>query len=264
MGAGAIGYSSKHALYAAERDRWGKMAYASSLAETILLEITVVHEGARARKKCGITIRNICEGKKDVDAQIDTPGLIELALETVVPKLRKFGGEFIWCVEEFIIRDAAWVDLSNHPPSVPYFYDQCLQPSCKGTKSTFKSKQFMLMVVVPEAQWNKYENWLEQIEAEATRTRCTQSSDVSCNLPASATTTSLTENELFLPSVTGDNSARPASATTSLAENELFLPSVNGDNSVVVSTKRTHQRGSSGLSGASSPPQKKNLPVTTQ
>ncbi|KAG2159141.1 uncharacterized protein EDB93DRAFT_1245690 [Suillus bovinus] len=207
MGAGAIGYSSKHALYATECDRWGKMAYASSLAETILLEITVVHEGARARKKCGITIRNICEA----------PGLIELALETVVPKLRKFGGEFIWCVEEFIIRDAAWVDLSNHPPSVPYFYDQCLQPSRKGTESTFKSKQFMLMVVVPEAQWNKYENWLEQIEAEATRTRCTQSSDVSCNLPASATTTSLTENELFLPSVTGDNSAWPASATTSLA-----------------------------------------------
>jgi hypothetical protein len=32
------------------------MAYASSLAETILLEITVVHEGAGARKKRGVAI----------------------------------------------------------------------------------------------------------------------------------------------------------------------------------------------------------------
>lgn len=55
-GAGAIGYSSQHVLYAAERDRWGKIAYASSLAETILLKITAVHEGAGARKKGGVTI----------------------------------------------------------------------------------------------------------------------------------------------------------------------------------------------------------------
>jgi hypothetical protein len=54
--AGAIGYSSQHALYATERDRWGKIAYSSSLAETIMLEITAVHEGAGARKKRGVTI----------------------------------------------------------------------------------------------------------------------------------------------------------------------------------------------------------------
>ncbi|KAG2335574.1 hypothetical protein BDR05DRAFT_1006665 [Suillus weaverae] len=237
---GAIGYSSQHALYAAERDRWGKMAYASSLAETILLEITVVHEGAGARKKRGVAIGNICEGKKDIDARIDASGLIKLALETVVPKLRKFNGEFVWRVEEFVIRDAAWVDLSNHPQSVPYFYDQCLQPSRKGTKSTFKSKQFALMVVVPEAQWNEYENWLElraEMEAEALRTSCTQSSEcVGFNVPSSA--------------------------TTSLAENQLFLPSVTTNNSVTVSTKRAHQRAesSSSLSGTSSPPRKKNPP----
>ncbi|KAG1822255.1 hypothetical protein EV424DRAFT_1538818 [Suillus variegatus] len=101
--AGAIGYSSQHALYAAERDRWGKIAYSLSLAETIMLEITAVHEGAGAHKKRGVTIGNICEGKKDVDVQIDAPRLVELALETIVPKLRKFGGEFIWCVEEFFL-----------------------------------------------------------------------------------------------------------------------------------------------------------------
>ncbi|KAG1885904.1 uncharacterized protein F5891DRAFT_1201454 [Suillus fuscotomentosus] len=245
---GAIGYSSQHALYAAERDHWGKMAYASSLAETILLEITVVHEGAGARKKRGVPIGNICEGRKDVDARIDASGLIKLALETVVPKLRKFDGEFVWRVEEFIIRDAAWVDLSNHPQLVPYFYDQCLQPSRKGTKSTFKSKQFALMVVVPEAQWNEYENWLElraEMEAEAIRTSCTQSSE------HATAHTAVSFNV-------------PSSATTSLAENELFLPSVTTNNSVTVSTKRAHQRAesSSSLSGTSSPPRKKNPPPT--
>ncbi|KAG1902498.1 uncharacterized protein F5891DRAFT_1186621 [Suillus fuscotomentosus] len=245
---GAIGYSSQHALYAAERDRWGKMAYASSLAETILLEITVVHEGAGARKKRGVPIGNICEGRKDVDARIDASGLIKLALETVVPKLRKFDGEFVWRVEEFIIRDAAWVDLSNHPQLVPYFYDQCLQPSRKGTKSTFKSKQFALMVVVPEAQWNEYENWLElraEMEAEAIRTSCTQSSE-------------------HATAYTAVSFNVPSSATTSLTENELFLPSVTTNNSVTVSTKRAHQRAesSSSLSGTSSPPRKKNPPPT--
>jgi hypothetical protein len=35
-------------------------------------------------------------------------------------------------------------------------------PSKKGSKpSTFKTKQFALMVVVPEAQWNEYEDWVE-------------------------------------------------------------------------------------------------------
>ncbi|KAG2738583.1 hypothetical protein P692DRAFT_20758678, partial [Suillus brevipes Sb2] len=230
--AGAIGYSSQHALYATERDRWGEIAYSSSLAETIMLEITAVHEGAGARKKRGVTIGNICEGKKDIDAQIDAPRLVELALETIVPKLRKFGGEFIWCVEEFVIQDAAWVDLSGHPRSVPYFYDQCLQPSRKGNKSIFKSKQFTLMVVVPEVQWSEYENWLE-LRAEMVH--------IFRNVPSSkSTTTSLAENEL----------------------NELFLPSMTTNNSMTASTKRTHQRAesSSGLSGASSPPRKKNIP----
>ncbi|KAG2035985.1 hypothetical protein BDR03DRAFT_1012103 [Suillus americanus] len=179
---------------------------------------------------------NICEGRKDINAQIDAPGLTKVALETVVPKLRKFGGEFIWHVEEFVIRDAAWMDLANHPQPVPYFYDQCLLPSRKGTKSIFKSKQFVLMVVVPEVQWNKYkyENWLElhaEIEAEATQTSRTQSSKRATAHTAASFDVS-------------------SSVMTSLAENELFLPSVMTNSSVMVSTKRTHQRAesSSGLS----------------
>lgn len=107
------------------------------------------------------------------------------------------------------------------------------------------------MVVVPEVQWSEYENWLElraEMQAKATRTSHTQSSEhaaadtaISRNVPSSkSATTSLAENEL----------------------NELFLPSMTTNNSMTASTKRTHQRAesSSGLSGASSPPRKKNIP----
>ncbi|KAG1887660.1 hypothetical protein F4604DRAFT_1674848 [Suillus subluteus] len=198
---------------------------------------------------------NICEGRKDINAQIDAPGLTKVALETVVPKLRKFGGEFIWHVEEFVIRDAAWVDLANHPQSVPYFYDQCLLPSRKGSKSIFKSKQFVLMVVVPEVQWNEYENWLElRAEIFTNHNFAVQE--------AEATQTSRTQSSKRATAHTAASFDVSSSVTTSLAENELFLPSVTTDSSVMVSTKRTHQRAesSSGLSSASSPPRKKNLP----
>jgi hypothetical protein len=57
------------------------------------------------------------------------------------------------------------VDLSSHQPLVAYFYDQCQQLSRKGSKTmVFKSKQFALMVIVPEAQWIEYENWQEDAE----------------------------------------------------------------------------------------------------
>ncbi|KAG1748349.1 uncharacterized protein EDB91DRAFT_1245055 [Suillus paluster] len=89
---GLIGYSSHHGSYAAERLRWVKSAYAtpSSIAETIALEILAVHKAG------GGGGGNICEGKKDIDAHIDAPGLINLALETVGPKLQAFGGLFSW------------------------------------------------------------------------------------------------------------------------------------------------------------------------
>lgn len=54
--AGSIGYSLHHVAYATEHERLGKIAYAASLAETILLEITAVHEGAGACKKRGVVI----------------------------------------------------------------------------------------------------------------------------------------------------------------------------------------------------------------
>ncbi|KAG1730994.1 hypothetical protein EDB19DRAFT_1912656 [Suillus lakei] len=164
---GPIGYSSQHALYATECECWAKISYATPPAETILIKISAVHEGGGCKKR-GVPIGNICEGKKGIDAQIDAPGLIELALDTIVPKLQIFGGGFLWRVNEFIVRDSAWVDLSNHRWSVAYFYDQCQQLSCKGSKTTtFKSRQFALMVIVPETQWIEYENWREDAEMNA-------------------------------------------------------------------------------------------------
>jgi hypothetical protein len=83
----------------------------------------------------------------------------------VVPKLFVFGNGFPWRTAEFMVRDAAWVDLSTHQPNVPYFFSQCLVPSHCGQKvPMFKSKQFTLAVIVPAVQWNEYENWIEKIE----------------------------------------------------------------------------------------------------
>ncbi|KAG2154170.1 uncharacterized protein EDB93DRAFT_1248377 [Suillus bovinus] len=148
---GAVGYSSHHGLYGRERLRWAKAAYATPgavlAAETILLKISAVHEvGIRNPEAYQLEYglpyyTNICEGKKDIDA----PGLISLTLETVLPKLCAFGGMFSWRNEEFIVRDSGW-------------------PGRKGPKGaikgpTFKTKQFTLMVVVPEHQWNEFEDW---------------------------------------------------------------------------------------------------------
>ncbi|KAG1851897.1 hypothetical protein F4604DRAFT_1686725 [Suillus subluteus] len=164
--AGAAGYSVSHTQYTSEHEQWGKLSYAPPPAETITLEILAVYEGNSQKKSGrGINIGNICEGKKDIDAQIDAPGLINLAFDTVIPKLFVFGNGFPWHIDEFTIWDAAWVDLSTHQPNIPYFFSQCLVPSQRGQKApTFKSKQFTLAVIVPAAQWVEYEEWLDNIE----------------------------------------------------------------------------------------------------
>jgi hypothetical protein len=90
---------------------------------------------------------------------------MDIAFDTILPKILAFGAGFPWRIEEFVVRDAVWVDLSTHKASVPYFISQCMVPSKKGSKAPiFKTKQFALMVVVPEAQWNDYEEWVENTE----------------------------------------------------------------------------------------------------
>ncbi|KAG1883960.1 hypothetical protein F4604DRAFT_1919765 [Suillus subluteus] len=166
--AGQPGYSVNHAHYGAEQQCWAKQIYAVPPAETISLEISVVREGRNKRKGArGIPFGNICEGKKDVDTCIDAPGLMALALDTILPKVQAFAVGFPWCHDQFIIQDGGWVDLSTHPPCQPYFYSQCMHATRKGSCAmTFKSKQFLLYVVVPMAQWEDYEIWLDKAEEE--------------------------------------------------------------------------------------------------
>ncbi|KAG1906481.1 uncharacterized protein F5891DRAFT_1181892 [Suillus fuscotomentosus] len=164
---GLPGYSAHHTMYGAEWECWAKQAYSIPSAETISLEISAIHEGGNKRKGGhSVSFGNICEGKKDIDTQIDTPWLVTLALEMVRPKISAFALGFPWREDEFIIHDGGWVDLSTHPPNFTYFYKQCVQPShTKGPCiSVFKTKQFQLSVVVPMAQWDEYESWLEKIE----------------------------------------------------------------------------------------------------
>jgi hypothetical protein len=90
---------------------------------------------------------------------------MEIAFDTVIPKILTFGAGFPWHIEEFVVRDAMWVDLSTHAAALLYFFSQCMIASKKGSKGlTFKTKQFALMVVIPEAQWNEYEEWVEKPE----------------------------------------------------------------------------------------------------
>ncbi|KAG2131696.1 uncharacterized protein EDB93DRAFT_1108020 [Suillus bovinus] len=167
---GPTGYSAHHAQYSLEREQWAKLAYAPPPVETITLEITAVYEGNSWKKSGrGINFGNICEGKKDIDARLDTPSLIAIAFDTILPKILTFGRGFPWRTQEFVVRDAAWVDLSGHLPAIPYFLAQCLVQSRHAPKTTtFKTKEFSLMVVVPAVQWSEYEEWLERTEEEET------------------------------------------------------------------------------------------------
>ncbi|KAG0692869.1 hypothetical protein DFH29DRAFT_881978, partial [Suillus ampliporus] len=163
-------------------ERWAKQAYAVPPAETISLEVSAVREGGNRRKGArGIPFGNICEGKKDVDARIDAPGLIALALDTIWPKIQAFVGGFPWRQDQFIIRDGGWA--------------RCAM--------TFKPKQFLLYVVVPTAQWEDYETWLDKAEEErfSTHSRSAPSvKEVHSSLHSSAAADSSTVSSSEAPS----------------------------------------------------------------
>ena len=173
------GYTTQHARYNQELERWAKRSFASPPAETISLKIAAHYEG-NAKRTCnqstifGVSlsyfifiqgtdgaVQNICEGKKDIDALITADGLVTISLETIIPKVKMFCPSFPWRVDEFVVRDSEWVDLSAHHSPLPYFYSQCLQPARKNSNIyTFKPKQFALFVVVPAAQWAEYEAFI--------------------------------------------------------------------------------------------------------
>ncbi|KAI6167714.1 hypothetical protein EDD17DRAFT_858114 [Pisolithus thermaeus] len=159
-----LGYTSQHSRYTQEYDRWARWTYASPPAETISLKILAHYKGGPRRGRSQtMAFGNICEGKKDIDALISAHDLVPIALDTIIPKVKRFCPSFPWRFDEFTVRDTNWVDLAEHRSPVPFFYSQCLQPAHKNPKAmTFKSKQFTLYVVVPAAQWLEFEAFMEK------------------------------------------------------------------------------------------------------
>ncbi|KAG2368714.1 hypothetical protein BDR07DRAFT_1477912 [Suillus spraguei] len=94
-------YMPHHAHYCSEHDHWAKLSYAPPPSQMISLKILTVHEGG-SRKKGGrgTPFGSICEGKKDIDAQIDAPGLIKIALDTIWPRIQSFCPAFQWRCDE--------------------------------------------------------------------------------------------------------------------------------------------------------------------
>ncbi|KAI6037298.1 hypothetical protein BKA83DRAFT_4120808 [Pisolithus microcarpus] len=131
-----LGYTSQHSCYSQEYDWWSEVW-----------------------PQPKYTIR----WKKDIDAHICAHDLVPIALETIIPKVKKFCPMFPWRFDDFTVRDTDWVNLGAHHSLLPYFYSQCLQPARKNAREmAFKPKQFTLYVVVPAVQWLEYEAFMER------------------------------------------------------------------------------------------------------
>ncbi|KAI5991632.1 hypothetical protein EDD15DRAFT_2368972 [Pisolithus albus] len=209
-----IGYTSQHSRYTQEYDRWARWTYASPPAETISLKILAHYEGGPKRGRSQSTaFGNICEGKKDIDALILAHDLVPIALDTIIPKVKRFCPTFAWRFDEFTVRDTEWVDLAEHRSPVPFFYSQCLQPARKNPKAmTFKPKQFTLYVVVPAMQWLEYEAFAEKKDSGVTTTKDTSVGDVSGDEGNNAELTTSSRTPSTVPSAsasTGNMAHRP-------------------------------------------------------
>ncbi|KAF8120086.1 hypothetical protein EV363DRAFT_1481757, partial [Boletus edulis] len=163
----SIGYGPQHAYYEVSRQHWANCARAPP-AERFSLQVSAVYECGGNKKGSirGNMIGSICEGLKGIDALSTAPDLVATALNTIVPRIQMYCPDFPWRVDEFTVRDAKWVDLSRVSPMQSYFYEDCLQQSSqkmsKGSMVFKKDKQFALFVVIPEAQWEEFENFRDK------------------------------------------------------------------------------------------------------
>ncbi|KIK82490.1 hypothetical protein PAXRUDRAFT_153710, partial [Paxillus rubicundulus Ve08.2h10] len=111
--AGSTGYGAQHLQYALQCNYWAHAAHHPPSVERIFLDISALYEGGSRKKgPCGNKIGNICKGLKDIDALITAPKLILLALEMITPCIRAHCPQFPWQVDEFVVRNAKWVNLS--------------------------------------------------------------------------------------------------------------------------------------------------------
>ncbi|KAG2353893.1 hypothetical protein BDR07DRAFT_1382720 [Suillus spraguei] len=255
---GSIGYSEHHGSYATQHHQWSHTLFAGSgapgaLAQTISLKISAVHEVGGRKKLRGEPI-----------GDIDAPSLIDLALVTVMPKLHAYGGLFSWRNNEFVVQDLGWVDLSMHQSLVPYFYSQCLQPTQKGSKALiFKTKQFTIMVVVPEGQWREFENWQEDNEMTIKRSsHCTNAkqscAEASRAKASHATTkdTSYTYSEDPLFDLAPNTSSVAVPSLDTVQSHETSSNFIAPDTTTAISIKGTHEHATSSTSSTISPPHK--------
>ncbi|KAF9220131.1 hypothetical protein BS17DRAFT_769538 [Gyrodon lividus] len=85
----------------------------SPSVETISLDISALYEGGSRKKgPHGNQIGNICKGLKDIDALITALKLVLLALETITPCSRVHCSQFQWRIDDFVVHNAEWVNLS--------------------------------------------------------------------------------------------------------------------------------------------------------
>ncbi|KAI5988557.1 hypothetical protein EDD15DRAFT_2371224 [Pisolithus albus] len=265
------GYSTQHMHYAAQRERWARMAHNPPPAEMISLEMWAVFEaGGKKKNLRANNIGSICEGVKDIDALSTARELAVIALETLIPRVKAFFPQFHWREDEFVVRDSKWVDLTRHPSPQPYFYSECLHASNrKGSKATvFKSKQFMLFVIVPARQWEEFEAFREKLQssppvhAQHLSASSLPCSTVSTPVLPQCTTTSEPSSPLFLSNEIVSTMASSV-FDRSISQDVLHPQPENKDtasssNTGAMSAKRHHRHSSSTSSGSTPlPPQKK-------
>ncbi|KAG6370829.1 hypothetical protein JVT61DRAFT_11041 [Boletus reticuloceps] len=158
----SYGYGPQHAQYGPSHALYAELARRPP-EEVYALDILAVYEctaGSKKNTKNNI-IGSIREGVKDVDALSDADSLVALALSVVIPRLQTFGPDFCWRTDEFVVRDAKWVNLLSNG-TWHYFYHDCLQRNTRkgAARLMFKlGKQFTLFVVVPETQWEEFEDF---------------------------------------------------------------------------------------------------------
>ncbi|KAI5997270.1 hypothetical protein F5J12DRAFT_785209 [Pisolithus orientalis] len=186
---GSTGYSAHHVHYAAQHECWACMAHNLPPTETISLEIwAVFRAGGKKKNLQANNIRSICEGLKDVDALSTAHELSAIALGILVLRIKDYCPQFPWREEEFFIHDSKWVDLSRHSSPTAYFYGDCLHDSNqKGSKAkVFKSKQFMLFIIVPVNQWEEFEEFREKLHSSPpAHEQQTSRASLSTSLPGS-------------------------------------------------------------------------------
>ncbi|KAH0827417.1 hypothetical protein J3R83DRAFT_4075 [Lanmaoa asiatica] len=127
----AFGYGQQYLQYQGQHQRWASMAQCPTPpSETYSLDISAVYECSASKKHTRFnTFGSIHEGLKDIDACSTAHNLANISLATLVPYIKGYCPEFLWCKAEFIVRDKEWVNLLAQTGTKPYFYDECLRDS---------------------------------------------------------------------------------------------------------------------------------------